>query len=104
VLAWSTAMSVAPLLAMALLLGEAIVPGDWTPLVALALVSQIVGQGLMILVISRVPPLLFGLALLTQPMVSATLGWTIYGEHLAPADWAGAALIALALLLVRERA
>ena len=103
VLAWSTLMSALPLLITALLLGERVLPSDWTPLVALALFSQIIGQGLMIYAIGRVAPLLFGLTLLIQPMISASFGWIIYGERLGTLDWIGAGLIALALILVRGR-
>lgn len=103
VLAWSTAMSALPLLFTALLLGEGIWPTRWEPLFALALFSQILGQGLMIYAIGRVAPLLFGITLLIQPVISASYGWIVYGERLAGLDWAGAGLIALALLLVRRR-
>ena len=103
VLAWSTLMSALPLLITALLLGERVLPSDWTPLVALAFFSQILGQGLMIYTIGRVAPILFGITLLIQPIISATYGWVIYGERLAGLDWIGAGLIALALILVRGR-
>ncbi|MFM2411608.1 MAG: hypothetical protein RL481_2436 [Pseudomonadota bacterium] len=100
-LAWSTVATAPPLLWIAMALGEQIVPGNWTPVIALAVVSQLVGQGLMVFVLDRVSPLLFGLALLVQPVVSATIGWFGYGEVLGPLDWAGAAMIALALLMAR---
>lgn len=102
VLAWSTLMSALPLLLMALAIGERLVPHSWAPLVALALLSQIVGQGLMIYTVGRIPPLLFGLTLLLQPMISALVGWIAYGETLGLADWAGAALIGLALVMVSQ--
>ena len=102
VLAWSSVMTVLPMLALALALGETIMPRDWTPLLLLALFSQILGQIMMIYAIGRVAPLLFGLTLLLQPMVSAALGWFLYGETLATLDWIGAALIGLALVLVRQ--
>ena len=47
------------------------------------------------------PPLVVGLALLTQPAISAFVGWVVYNETLSPLDWVGAAAIALALVLVR---
>jgi len=47
------------------------------------------------------PPLVVGLALLTQPAVSALIGWFAYGETLSAADWLGAIAIAVALVLVR---
>jgi drug/metabolite transporter (DMT)-like permease len=100
-LAWSTVATAPPLLLIALGLGEQIIPGNWTPVILLAVVSQLIGQGLMVYVLGKVSPLLFGLALLTQPIVSAAIGWFRYGETLAPVDWIGAALIAAALVMVR---
>lgn len=102
VLAWSTLMSALPLLLMALAMGDRLVPHDWTPLLALALLSQIVGQGLMIYAVGRIAPLLFGLTLLLQPMVSALVGWLAYGEIFGLGDWMGALLIGLALVLVSQ--
>jgi drug/metabolite transporter (DMT)-like permease len=100
-LAWSTLATAPPLLLIAFGAGEQIMPLNWTPVILLALVSQLIGQGLMVFVLGKVTPLLFGLALLTQPIVSAAIGWFQYGEALAAADWIGAGLIALALILVR---
>jgi drug/metabolite transporter (DMT)-like permease len=100
-LAWSTLATAPPLLLIALGLGEQIMPVNWTPVIALAVVSQLVGQGLMVYVLGKVTPLLFGLALLTQPIVSAAIGWLQYGETLGPTDAFGAALIAAALVMVR---
>jgi drug/metabolite transporter (DMT)-like permease len=101
-LAWSTLATILPLLGIAALLGEAIWPQDWGPVAALALVSQVIGQGAMVYALGKVSPLLFGLALLTQPIVSAMMGWLSFGERLSAPDWAGMALIGLALILVRQ--
>mgnify|MGYP002780393088 CR=1 FL=1 len=100
-LAWSTLATAPPLLLIAGLLGEQIMPTNWTPVIALAVVSQLMGQGLMVYVLGKVSPLLFGLALLTQPVISAAIGWQLYGETLGPIDAMGAALIAAALVMVR---
>ncbi len=100
-LAWSTLATAPPLLLIALGLGEQIMPVNWTPVIALAVVSQLIGQGLMVFVLGKVSPLLFGLALLTQPVISAALGWSLYGEKLGAIDAIGAALIAAALVMVR---
>ncbi len=102
-LALSTLASVLPLLAFALLLGERLFPTDWTPLIGLALVSQIVGQGLMIYALGRLPPLTVGLGLLTQPVVAGTIGWVVYHERLGLADLIGAMCVAVALVLVSRR-
>ena len=101
VLAMSTLFSIPPLLLCALWLGERIMPGDWTPLVVLALSSQLVGQGLLTYAISWFTPLVLGLSLLLQPAVSAVLGWVLFGEWLSVTDMVGTMAIAAALVLVR---
>ncbi len=100
-LAWSTLATAPPLLLIALGLGEQIIPQNWTPVILLAIISQLIGQGLMVYVLGKVSPLLFGLALLTQPIVSALVGWLEYGEVLTLVDGVGAGLIAGALIMVR---
>lgn len=101
-LALASLLATLPLLVAALVLGERVWPGDWTPLVALAVVSQLVGQGLMIYAIGHLTPLVVGVALLTQPIVAGAIGWIAYGERLGLADVAGAVLVGLALVLVRK--
>lgn len=101
-LAWVTLTSAGPLLIFALMLGETIIPHDWTPLLLLALLSQIIGQGLMIYAIGRVAPLLFGVTLLIQPIVAMAIGWIVYDEAMGVADGVGAILIGLAMIIVRE--
>jgi drug/metabolite transporter (DMT)-like permease len=91
------------LLPVALAAGETITPTDWTGLFALALCSQVVGQGLLVYALGHVPPLVVGLAMLTQPALSALLGWLYYGESFTPLDWTGAGMIVIALVLVRLR-
>lgn len=100
-LALSTLVSALPLLAAALLIEERVLPADWTPLLLLALSSQVVGQGCMIYALGHLPPLVIGIALLIQPAVAAMTGWVAFGERLGAADLVGAALVAAALVLVR---
>ena len=98
----STLASIAPLLLFATALGERIVPTHWGALIGLALASQVFGQGLMIYALGRLSPLVVGIALLVQPVVSATVGWIVYDERLGLPDLIGAALVAVALALVRR--
>jgi drug/metabolite transporter (DMT)-like permease len=91
------------LLPASLAFGERVMPNDWTPLLILALTSQVVGQGLLVYALGHVPPLVVGLALLTQPAISAFIGWSVYGEGLTALDWVGAVAIGIALVLVRLR-
>ena len=97
----ATAFSIPILLAISFGLGERVWPHNWTPLLIFALSSQVVGQGLLVYSIGTLPPLVVGLALLTQPVTSATIGWLVYGETLSATDLVGALGIAAALVLVR---
>jgi drug/metabolite transporter (DMT)-like permease len=103
-LALSSIASLAPLLLFALALGERVWPHHWGPLIGVALVSQVLGQGLMIYALGKLSPLVVGIALLTQPVVAGTVGWLVYNERLGVADLIGAVLVAVALVLVRRRA
>src|SRR3546814_5017028 len=75
------------LLGAALALGETIMPQNWTTLIALALSSQVVGQGLLIWALPRFSPLVIGLTLLVQPAVAALAGWLMFGERIGRASW-----------------
>ncbi len=55
----------------------------------------------MIYAIGHLSPLVVGIALLTQPVVAGTVGWIAYGERLGWPDFLGAAMVAVALVLVR---
>ena len=89
------------LLAVSAGFSEQLWPRDWTPLLLFALSSQVLGQALLIYSIGVLPPLVVGLALLTQPAIAALIGWFAFGETLSAADWIGAIAVAAALVLVR---
>jgi drug/metabolite transporter (DMT)-like permease len=89
------------LLGMSLTMGEALMPRDWTPLILLALVSQLTGQGLMIWSLPRFSPPVIGLTLLVQPAFAALTGWLAFNERLGPIDIFGGMLVGAALVLIR---
>ena len=97
----ASAFGGAMLLPVSLALGEQLFPHNWTFVIILALSSQVIGQGLLVYALGALPPLVVGLTLLTQPAISALVGWLAYGETLSPFDWIGAIAIAAALVLVR---
>jgi drug/metabolite transporter (DMT)-like permease len=101
VLAIATAAGVPCLLAFALAIGEPVMPHDWTPIVLLALSSQVVGQGLLVYAMGHQSPLVVGLCFLTQPVTSAAIGWAVFDERLSALDGVGALLICAALVLIR---
>jgi len=98
---WSTLTGAPILLAVAALLGERIVPHNWTPLLILAMSSQVIGQGLLIYSLKNFTPLVIGLALLTQPAVSALTGWLAFDETLGAGDVLGMVLLAGALAMAK---
>ena len=100
-LALSTAAGIAPLWLFATLMGETIMPTDWTPVLLLALTSQIIGQGLLIWSLPHFSALVVGLTLLSQPAVAALAGWLLYGERLSLIDGIGGLMVAAALVLIR---
>jgi drug/metabolite transporter (DMT)-like permease len=97
----ASAFGAAMLLPVSLAMGEQVLPSDWTYVLLLAVGSQIIGQGLLVYAIGSLSPMVVGLTLLTQPAISALVGWLAYGERLSPLDWIGALAIAAALVLVR---
>ncbi len=101
VLALATVAGAGPLLLFSLLLGEKVLPSDWTPLILLSLGSQVIGQGLLVYAMGYLSPMVVGLGLLTQPVVTATVGWLAYDERLSLTDAVGAVLICAALVLIR---
>lgn len=98
----STLAGILPLAIAVPLFGETFLPNDWGPLIALALVSQVIGQGLMIYALGHLEPIVVGIALLSQPLVAGAIGWFAYGETLGPVDLVGAIMVAAALVLVRQ--
>ena len=102
VLVLATGFGAVALLPAAIILGgDAFWPTDWTPLVLLALGSQVIGQGLVVFAIGHLKPLVVGLALLVQPAVAATIGAFRFNEIPGPAEIIGASLVIAALILVR---
>lgn len=98
---WSSLAGLPVMVGVALALGEPFWPTDWTPVVALSITSQLIGQGLLVFALRHFSPLVVGLALLTQPVVSVAVGWVWFDEVLSPLDAIGMVLVAAGLVLVR---
>ncbi len=100
-LVWVSVFACPVLLALALTLGEPVWPTDWTPILILFVTSQLIGQGLLVFALGHFPPLIIGLALLTQPAVAAVIGYSVFGEVLTPLDIVGMVLLGSALVVAR---
>ena len=103
---WSTLgmasiVSATILLIAALVADEKIMPDNWTPLIVLALSSQVVGQGMMTYALPHFSPLIIGLVLLVQPAVSALAGYVLFDEAMTSMDITGGLMVMAALVLVR---
>lgn len=105
VLALVCASAAPVLLAIAIAMGEPVLPGakGWLPVIGLALSSQVIGQGLLVYALKHFPPLIIGMALLTQPAIAAAVGWVAFGEALGLPDIAGMALVSIALVLAKGK-
>jgi drug/metabolite transporter (DMT)-like permease len=102
-LAISSAAGAVPMLVLALALGQPVLPGEWTPVILLAIGSQVIGQGLIVYAVGHLSPVVVGIGLLTQPVAASALGWIVYREGFTLLDALGALLIAAAMVLIRLR-
>lgn len=96
IMAYNTAVSAFGLLAIAFVLREGLFAHDaraWGLLLALALVAQIGGQGLITYSMAHLPASFASIALLVQPVVAAGVGWMLFGQALGPLQLAGALLV-----------
>lgn len=98
----ATLAGIAPMLIFAWSAGQSIWPEAWGALVMLALGSQVIGQGLLVYAVGKLPPLVVGMGFLIQPVMAAILGSGLYGDRLGPADMIGGAAVAVALVLARR--
>jgi drug/metabolite transporter (DMT)-like permease len=105
VLALVCASAAPVLLVIALALEEPVLPSaaGWLPVVGLALSSQVLRQGLLVYALKHFPPLIIGMALLTQPAIAAAVGWVAFNETLGLPDIAGMALVSIALVLAKSK-
>ena len=92
----ASAIVLAPLASMAVFW-----PVNWTPVLALAIGSQVFGQGLIVYAVRHLSPLVVGLALLVQPAISAGVGAWRFGEVPGPWEIAGALMVVAALVIAR---
>lgn len=100
-LVWVSIFACPVLLALAVVLGEPVWPTDWRPVIVLFVTSQLIGQGLLVYSLGHFPPLVIGLALLTQPALAAVIGYSVFGEVLTWLDVVGMVLLGSALVVAR---
>ena len=82
--------------AVAFVSGERMLPATargWLTLIALALVAQVIGQGLITWALKHLSLAFSTVALLVQPLVAAAIAWPLFAEVLTPLQIVGAGIL-----------
>jgi len=104
-MAWSTTITAVLLLPVALLSPQPFWPSNahgWLVLVGLAVVSQILGQGLIAYAFAHLPASLSSVSLLIQPVVAALAAWALFGEAIGPAQLIGGVIVLAGIWLAKR--
>ncbi len=102
---WSSLATAPVMLAVALAMGEPILPGStggWLACLGLA-VAHVAGQGSIAWALGRLPASIASVVVLAQPVVAAIVAWFLFQEALTPVQMLGGALT-LAGVVVAQRA
>lgn len=102
---WSSLATAPVMLAVALALGEPILPGSmggWWACLGLA-VAHVAGQGSIAWALGRLPASIASVVVLAQPVVAAIVAWFLFREALTTVQMLGGALT-LAGVVVAQRA
>jgi drug/metabolite transporter (DMT)-like permease len=75
----------------------------WTVLVALALISQVAGQGLLTIALGTLPAPFSSLVIFLEAVAAALLAWVVLHEALEPMQWLGGVMILAGIWFARPR-
>lgn len=104
-MAWSTTITAIALAPVAVLSPQPFLPpaaDGWWVLVGLALVTQILGQGLIAYAFAHLPASLSSVSLLIQPVMAALFAWVLFGEAIGAAQFVGGAIVLAGIWLARK--
>src|SRR5580704_2880763 len=102
---WSSAVTCVLLLAATLVSGERLLPATangWLVLLALAWISQAMGQGLIAYALGHLPASFSALAILIEPLTAAILGWAWLGEALGALQAVGGVIVLAGIAVARR--
>jgi drug/metabolite transporter (DMT)-like permease len=105
VMAGSSLIGAVMLLPLAMGLGETVLPTTvhgWAILIALALLSQVCGQGLIAWALGTLTASFSSLGLLTQTAAAAALAWALFGEAFTVLQSFGIALVVAGIVIARD--
>jgi drug/metabolite transporter (DMT)-like permease len=101
---YSSAVTCVLLLAVTLAWGESLLPPSthgWVALLALAWISQAMGQGLIAYALGHLPASFSALVILIEPLTAAVLGWVWLGEALGALQALGGVIVLAGILAAR---
>ncbi len=104
-MAWSTTITALVLLPVALLAPQPFLPasaGGWWVVVGLAIVTQILGQGIIAYAFAHLPASLSSVSLLIQPVMAALFAWILFGEAIGPYQFVGGAIVLAGIWMARK--
>jgi drug/metabolite transporter (DMT)-like permease len=104
-MAWSTTITAIALLPVALLSPQPMLPagaGGWMVLLGLAVITQILGQGLIAYAFAHLPASLSSVSLLIQPVVATLAAWALFGEAVGAAQVIGGAIVLAGIWLAKR--
>jgi drug/metabolite transporter (DMT)-like permease len=104
-MAWSTTITAIALAPVALASPQPFLPAaahGWIVLLALALITQILGQGLIAYAFAHLPASLSSVSLLIQPVVAALAAWVIFGEAVGSMQFVGGAIVLAGIWLAKK--
>jgi drug/metabolite transporter (DMT)-like permease len=106
VMAWPGAITALTLALLNLVVGEAWLPATasgWGLLLALALLSHAIGQGLVAKAVARLPASFSAVGMLSEPLFAALIAWAVLGEAVTPLQGLGGAVILAGIAISRPR-
>lgn len=104
-MAWSTTITALVLLPIALVAPQPFWPSaaqGWLVLLALAIVTQILGQGLIAYAFAHLPASLSSVSLLIQPVMAAIFAWLLFGEAIGAMQFLGGAIVLAGIWLSKK--
>lgn len=102
----SAAITALCMFVVTLLLEKSFMPkslNGWLTLLALALISQVIGQGLLAVALGRLPATFSSLVIFLEAIGAAALGWLVLNEALGTLQFLGGVLILAGIWAARPR-
>ena len=77
-------------------------PEVWALLLGVLVVATVIPFGLTLAAVKLIPAARVGLTATIEPVIAALAAWSVLGEHLAPAQLAGGAVVVIAILIAQS--